>query len=306
MKLTNKFGLPDTIVNVLKRPTYSKGKAHISATELINSPRIVQLKRLHWDDIEEDASSMVWSLFGSAVHNILEHGKDEHHIVEERIHVLFEGWNISGAVDLQEVYEDGIVINDYKTTTAWAVTNDKPEWEEQLNIYSWLIQKAKKVPVKQLRIVAIIRDWSARDAVNREGYPQAPIVIIDQPLWPFKQAEDFILNRLQLHGEAYFESETDGKVAECTPEEMWEKPSLWAVMKEGNVRAKCVMPSEHEAQVYMEDIQKQKPKDKYFIQLRPGERTRCASYCQVNRFCTQYQKYLSENSQTIEIVEDKE
>ena len=101
MNITNKFGLPDTIVNVLARPTYSKGKAHISVTELINSPRIVQLKRQHWDQIEEDASSMVWSLFGSAVHNILEHGKQENHIVEERIHLTHDGWNLSGAIDLQ-------------------------------------------------------------------------------------------------------------------------------------------------------------------------------------------------------------
>ena len=171
MKITNKFNLPETILNVLARPTYSKGKANISATELINSPRIVQLKRKHWDEVEEDASSMVWSLFGSAVHNILEHGKQDNHIVEERVHITHEGWHISGAVDLQEVYEDGIVINDYKTTTAWAVQNDKPEWEEQLNIYAWLIQKAKNKPVKGLRIVAIVRDWSQRDAVNREGYP---------------------------------------------------------------------------------------------------------------------------------------
>ena len=41
MKLTNKFNLPQTFVNVIKRPTYSKGKAHISATEIISSPRIV-------------------------------------------------------------------------------------------------------------------------------------------------------------------------------------------------------------------------------------------------------------------------
>ena len=56
MKLTNNYNLPETIVNVLKRPTYSKGKANISATELLNSPRVVQLKRRHWDDIEEDAA----------------------------------------------------------------------------------------------------------------------------------------------------------------------------------------------------------------------------------------------------------
>lgn len=298
MKITNKFGLPDTFINVLARPTYSKGKAHISATELINSPKIVQLKRKHWDEIEEDASSMVWSLFGSAVHNILEHGKQENHIVEERIHLEFDGWNISGAVDLQEVYEDGIVINDYKTTTAWAVQNDKPEWEQQLNIYAWLVQKAKNKPVKQLRIVAIIRDWSARDAVNREGYPQAPVVIIDQPLWPFNQAEEFILGQLKQHGEAYFESETDGNLPNCTPEQMWEKPTTYAVIKIGGKRAKSVHSTMRDAEADMQTAGKG-----YEIQTRHGERTRCASYCQVNRFCTQWQKYLEENSTIEEIVE---
>jgi hypothetical protein len=41
MKLTNRFGIPETFVNVLKRPTYSKGAAHLSVTQLINSPKIV-------------------------------------------------------------------------------------------------------------------------------------------------------------------------------------------------------------------------------------------------------------------------
>jgi hypothetical protein len=291
MKVTNKFGLPDTIVNVLARPTYSKGKAHISATELINSPRIVQLKRMHWDDIEEDASAMVWSLFGSAIHNILEHGKDEHHIVEERLHITFDGWGISGAIDLQEVYEDGIVISDYKTTTAWAVQNDKPEWAKQLNIYSWLVQKAKKVNVKGLRIVAIIRDWSSRDAVNREGYPQSPIVILEQPLWDFNYTEQFILDRLKKHGEAYFESETDGNIEACTADEMWEKQTTYAVIKVGGKRAKSVHSIKSEADLALTDAGKG-----YEIQVRPGERTRCASYCQVSRFCSQYQKYLEENT----------
>ena len=35
MIITNKFNLPQTFVNVLKRPTYSKGRAALSATELI-------------------------------------------------------------------------------------------------------------------------------------------------------------------------------------------------------------------------------------------------------------------------------
>ena len=42
MKVTNKYNLPQTIVNVLNRPTYTKGKAHLSVTEALSSPRIVQ------------------------------------------------------------------------------------------------------------------------------------------------------------------------------------------------------------------------------------------------------------------------
>ena len=135
MKLTNKYNLPQTFVNITKRPTYSKGKAHLSATELINSPRIVQLRKKHEQDIEVDVADMVWSIFGTAIHGVLEHGKDENHLVEERLHAEFEGWSISGAIDLQIVNEDGsITINDYKTTGAWSVMNEKLDWEYQLNI----------------------------------------------------------------------------------------------------------------------------------------------------------------------------
>lgn len=89
MKLTNKFSIPQTFINVLDRPTYSKGKAHLSVTQLLNSPKIVALTKKFEDEIEQDASDMVWSIFGSAVHNILEHGKDENHIVEQRIHKAY-------------------------------------------------------------------------------------------------------------------------------------------------------------------------------------------------------------------------
>lgn len=285
MKLTNKFGLPQTFVNVIQRPTYTKGKANISVTELLNSPRIVQLKRKHWDDIETDASEMVWALFGSAVHNILEHGKDSHHIVEERIFAEHEGWKLSGAIDLQEVEEDGIIISDYKVTGAWSVMNEKQDWHNQLNIYAWLVEKVKKQPVKKLQIIAIVRDWLARDTA-KEGYPSSPIATIDIPLWPMEQREEYINERIHLHSAAYFDSEIDGEMAECTAEEMWEKPEKFAVKKEGGVRAKSLHDSRDEAELAM-------PSKGYFIEHRPGSRTRCESYCQVSAFCNQYQNYLS-------------
>ena len=81
MKITNKFNLPQTFVNVLSRPTYTKGKAHLSVTELINSPRIVQLKNTYYDQLEEDVADKVWAIFGTAIHAVLELGKDENHVI---------------------------------------------------------------------------------------------------------------------------------------------------------------------------------------------------------------------------------
>ena len=182
MKITNNFNLPQSIINVIQRPQYSRGKSQISVTEILNSPRIVQLRQKHMDEITEDAADMVWSLFGSAVHNILEHGKGENHIVEERLHLDFNGWHISGAIDLQELNPNGVGIRDYKVTSAWAVQQDKKEWVEQLNLYAWLVEKVKFMKVTDLQIIGIVRDWSRREASTKEGYPQAPIVTLDIPL----------------------------------------------------------------------------------------------------------------------------
>jgi hypothetical protein len=291
MRLTNKFNLPDTILNVLERPTYSKGKAHISATELLNSPRIVQLKRKYWEHIETDASEMVWALFGSAVHNILEHGKGENHIVEQRLGTEIDGWRLSGAIDLQEEDKDGAIsIKDYKVTGAWSVMNEKRDWHNQLNVYAYLVEKEVQKTVKSLQIVAIIRDWSARDTV-KESYPQSPIVTIDIPVWPMAEREAYIRERVHQHSSAYFAMETSGELPECSEEDMWEKPTMYAIMKVGGVRAKSVHKTLEEAQHALNQVKG------YNLEVRPGERTRCAKFCQVSEFCTQYKQYLETKEQ---------
>ena len=65
MKLTNKHNLPATFVNVITRPTYSRGDSEISVTEILSPPQLVQLRRRHAEEIEVDAADQVWSLFGS-------------------------------------------------------------------------------------------------------------------------------------------------------------------------------------------------------------------------------------------------
>jgi len=289
MKLTNKFNIPQTFMNVLDRPTYSKGKAHLSVTQLLNSPKIVALTKKFEDEIEQDASDMVWSIFGSAVHNVLEHGKDENHIVEQRIHKEYEGWSISGAIDLQVINPDGIDVKDYKTTTVWAVMNEKFEWEVQLNIYAGLVEDVKRIPVTSVGIVAIIRDWNRRESTTREGYPEAPIKELPIRLWSKEERDAFIANRIALHSACEFAIETDGELPDCTPEEMWEKPTVWAVRKIGNKRAHSLYETEELATAALADLG-----SNYEIEVRKGERTRCENFCPVNTWCTQYKTYVKE------------
>ena len=289
MKLTNKHNLPQTFVNVIQRPTYSRGSSEISVTEILSPPQLVLLRRRHAEDIEEDAADRVWSLFGSACHNILQHGKDDNHVVEERLFTTFEGWSISGQIDLQEIQPDGtVVISDYKVTSAWAVQQEKTEWVDQLNLYAWLVEITKSVPVSGLQIVGIVRDWSRRDAANKEGYPQAPIVVLDIPLWDHETREQFVRTRLNLHNEANFAA-VSGTMPECTSDEMWEKPTTYAVMKEGGKRAKKVFLIQQQAEAFLAE-----QKGAHFIETREGGRTRCESFCQVASFCDQWKNYRKE------------
>lgn len=286
MKITNKFDIPQTFVNVLQRPTYSKGKAHLSVTQLINSPKIVALSAKFEEELEQDASEMVWSLFGSAVHNILERGQDEYHVVEQRLFTTFEGWTLSGAIDLQILSDKGRSIRDYKVTSVWAAMQDKIEWEQQLNIYAWLVEKVTKDPVIDLGIVAIIRDWNRRDSLNREGYPKAPISEIPIRLWPMEEREAYVSSRIKAHSECEFALETGSALPQCSSSEMWEKPTTWAVKKIGATRAKSVHATEADAVEALNNAAKD-----YEIEVRNGERIRCATFCPVNQYCAQWRDY---------------
>ena len=287
MKITNQFNLPAPFVNIAKNPSYSKGKAHISATSLLNSPKIVSLLKKHDDELEQDVSDMIWSIFGSAVHNVLEKGADAQNIVEQRLSTEVSGWVLSGAIDLQHVEPDGINIKDYKTTSVWAVMNDKPEWEQQLNIYAYLVSVNKKQPIKSLQIVAILKDWSKREAERKTDYPQRNVALVDIPLWTFEEQDAFIKGRIEKHGLAEFAMEMGDELPDCTPQEMWEKPPVWAVIKVGGVRAKSLHDTSSMAAIALEEAGQG-----YEIQERKGDRTRCKDYCLVNKWCKQYQTYL--------------
>jgi len=74
MKIINDGNFPEPFMNAVKYDDYdfSPSEDHISVTQLIDSPLIRKLKLKHGDTLEQNASDMVWSLRGKAMHYVLE------------------------------------------------------------------------------------------------------------------------------------------------------------------------------------------------------------------------------------------
>lgn len=294
MKLTNKYSLPQSVYNLLAKERYNGNPStDYSVTTLLQPPRITQLKRRHWDELEEDAMDNVWSLFGHIAHSLLEEHGAEGSLTEERLTLKINDRNISGQVDS---YHDG-VITDYKVTSAWTLVYGSriKEWTEQLNMYAYIFQQSGH-EVKELRICAILRDWDKNKAKQDSSYPQTPIQIIPIELWD--SAQQFIEGRVYTHVLA--EKEVDFRLPECTEEEMWCQPTKYAIMKKSYKRAVRVLDSIELCWDYFEQlgiVYDDYTGGEYTIVTRQGKRTRCEEYCSVNKFCSQYQAYLREISE---------
>jgi len=275
MQLTNKLRLPAAIVAAIYNDDYSKGNADASVTELLSPPQLAKLRRLHADDIVEDASDRIWSLLGQAVHSIIERASKDlpDTISEQTIYSTYGGWLIKGAVDNVTISSGELC--DFKTTTVWKVLNNSVplEWEQQTNVYRRMISKERGIQINSLAIIAILRDWSKKQAATRPDYPQAQAVRLEVPVWTDEQADAFINGRVRLHQLEVAPS--------CTEEEIWAKPTRYAVMKTGRKSAVSLHSTLAEAQEAWQ-------KSGGYIQERPGTAERCQNYCPVSAFCEQW------------------
>ena len=286
-KLTNKYGLPQTLMNYANRNTYSRGNANISVTQLIGSPRVRMMTQKHQEEIVEDVSDRLWAIIGSALHEVVEKGSDDEHQAEERLFIEVDGWRISGGIDLQSMNldEDGTrtcAISDYKLTSTFNVMNPKPDWERQLNCYAHLVRKVKGFEIKRLSINAIMRDWMRARSKTDQNYPQAAMQVIDIPLWSPEAAEQYFNERVKIHKDA--EALMDwGDTPECTPEERWYSPGQLAVMKDGRKRALKLFEPEQK-----EEAEEYAKENKATVVERPGQNKKCADFCAVSEWCSQW------------------
>ena len=299
--ITNKCNLPIEVYNALCANRYSGDddgrKTDYSATKLIAPIQQTVLKQRYPDAEESDAIDKVWSMFGSIAHTLLEEHGSEDALTESRFYTEVLGKSISGQVDH---VKDGI-ITDYKTTSAFKITKRSySEWEQQLNIYAWLA-RLNGIKVRSLRVIAIIRDWSARDA-EKFDYPSAPIVEIPLTLWSMTDATTYVTAKVSALKIA--EEQDDMFLPLCTMEEMWQSESVYALMKEGRKTAVKLFKSndslfEHLVEadlitsVVGEDgIESVRPLEPYYVVKREGERRKCNKYCAVKNKCQQNQSYI--------------
>jgi len=286
MKITNKHGVPEPLLTLAGKEYYTKGASQYSVTELMSPPRIRRLREQYNDVIEQDVSDMLWSMMGSALHVVMERGQTPNYITEERLFASIDGVTISGAIDLQQKVEGGVVLIDYKFTSAWSVMNTKEDWIQQLNVYKWLVEVVKKVPVCGLKICALVRDFSRHEI--REGYPQAPICMIDIPRWDIVSAETYIRERLDMHREAKVSHDLGEPLQLCSDSERWMSEAVYAVKKQGRKTAIRLFKTIEEANELAE-------KEKGYVETRLGEPKRCiGNYCGVAQWCEQFRDYSAQ------------
>ena len=272
MILTNEYGAPDAFVKAIEGDPYSKGDADFSATELLKPPQIVRLYNEHEDTVTSDVRDEWWKLLGKGVHNVLENYGEG--LREQRFFAECEGVKISGAMDL---LSDEGAVTDYKVTSVFTVQRGlKTDWEQQLNIYAWLLRQ-NDITVTSLEIVALCRDWIFSRAEAKRDYPQSPIVPMKVPLWRPERQDDFVAGRVRAH--------TMDNTLPCTPEERWARGGYTVLG--GGLKPRS-FDTMSEAANYINT--KEKPGRSFTITEGGAKFVRCENWCPVSEHCPQWRE----------------
>jgi len=290
MNITNKHSLPEPILraaedSINSHPPRDKSR---SVTQLISSPRIYQLNKRHWDDLEQDVTDIIKPMIGTAWHSHLEGFGSDDDVVEWKVQTMVGDWCITGTIDLYN--KKTKTITDYKTASVFSyLLGEKKDYIAQINLYRYLLERSTPKPesVSALQLAYTFTDWQWRKNVS-DDYPDAPAKVVPIEMWSMEDTEKFIRERLELHKAA--EEVDDGSLPECTDEEMWAKAETFAVKKPGRKTALRVLSSRTEAEDWIGT------QNGLTVEHRPGERTRCERFCILskNNKCSQWAKFAEE------------
>ena len=333
MQIGNKENLPDILYEAL-RMDWEPVEGEIHVTQLIGPAMIDHLRREHWDQLVDDASTRMFALMGQGLHAaIADNGRiayakkvlsdilkrfrsidldtlmcvlqdlldfisgKSRATIESNLRVPLKGgqWTLVGTDDCYD--EEAEKIMDWKTTSVWSILFADHNWEEQLNMYAWMRRKLG-YEVRKLEVWALLRDWQKSKAKygGDPRYPKIPFVKVEVPLWSMQEAEEYVYGRL---------IEFEGKPKPCTPEEKWQTPTKYKVMKKGRKSALIATMYRDGEKLDLLSIADAMEAAAWkgvdvdgtniYIQEFKGECKRCQDYCVVNSFCNQYQEGLCDS-----------
>ena len=280
MKITNKYNLPESLVNYANSDHEYKPNRY-SVTELLAPPREIILNRMFNDYLEKDVSDEVVALFGSAFHHILELNtpKDDNIKTEYKIEFSVNDFVISGIIDMIDYKNEK--ITDYKTSTVSKVQKgDFEEYRKQGLAYALGIFRTENVIVRHLEFPVFMKDWSKVRASKDSNYPQTPVYMwrYDIQDSDFDYIEDFIKHRLMILKIAF----TTKLLPICNNEEKWYTGDTFAVYEgKSDSKAKRLFDTKQEAEDYVAN----KLGGKGRVEERKGENIKCNYYCKVCKYC---------------------
>jgi hypothetical protein len=283
VRITNKFNLPQPLVEAVSNNKYSPGKSDYTTTQIAGTPaRQLMLKKKHWNELSEDVTDLIYSLSGQSKHVVLERAAEfcEQYkfMAEQRFYITREGKTIGGQIDLYDV--ENRTLYDWKETGVYVSYHDlKPDWIAQGNINKLLLEEAG-YPVEKIVNIVLYRDWKKSEVGRTDKYPPHQVAQFDIPVWTKEETESFITRRI-----ADFES-AKKTLPLCSDEERWKSPDLYAMTKKGNKRATKLFDTQKEADSHIEIFNMKG----YEVVFRPGINKRCESYCVAAPFCKQFQQ----------------
>ena len=273
MKITNTLQLPAPFVSLAESDEYPVAPNEYRVTSLLKGTRETILERRHGAEITRDVSDMVWLLFGTAVHGVLErHQETGTQFKEERIKVPFDEYVLSGKFDLYD--DETKIVTDYKTASVW---------KRQTLIYCYMLRQIG-FDAQGGEIVAFLKDHSKRDAKIKPDYPKFPVHTVKFTFTDedFAECEEWL--RAKFAEIRAAEKLDDDALPVCTPDERFNSGDKFAVMKKGRKTALRVLDSLAAAEQWKAD------NGGDYIETRLGEDKKCADYCSACEFCSYYQE----------------
>jgi len=268
--------IPDWLTaasEAMERRSANLEKKVIHVTELLNPAHQVRLKDAYqWVD-DTEAESRIPAMLGIGFHEYLaslEYGPHDS-CEEQSIDYHFDDWLIKGTPDWWSQSQS--LLRDYKTTSMWSHVFGKREWEQQVNLYRWMLAESGH-PLDRLEVHAVFTDWKKREVQRNFDLPRKRYQIYQFRPWPIGDVENFVSTRLRA---------LEAPSKECSSAERWERDEHWAVMKTGRKTALKRCDSLPEAQEYRDGIVAQNAD--FYIEHRPGTPARCLDWCPVRSVC---------------------